>query len=367
MEEVNIAQLNTVVLSAALIVGLIFGAVSQKTHFCTMGAVADAINFQDWSRVRMWVLSIGVATLGFQGLVQLGIANPQDTIYLSPVWSWLSALIGGLLFGIGMVLASGCGSKTLIRLGAGNLKALYVFVVLGLAAFMTLKGITGVLRVNVFDPITVDLGSTVYIPDMFKGGETVSVIVRFAIPAALIAWVFSKRSGFSKDVLLGGLGVGLCAVAAWYITFGIAHLAEHPDTLEPAFIGSYTSGKAEAMSFVAPYAQTLEWLIFFSDFSRVLTLGIVYCAGVIFGSLVMALADGSFRWESFNGVEDMANHTVGAVMMGVGGVMAMGCTVGQGLSGVSTLSLTSWITLGFIVVGAVLGLRYQMWRIERMV
>ena len=131
-------------------------------------------------------------------------------------------------------------------------------------------------------------------------------------------------------------------------------------------MGSYAN-RAEGFSFVAPYAYTLEWLMFFSDITRVLTVGVVACFGVILGATANALLEKSFRWETFQGVEDTANHTVGAVLMGVGGVLALGCTVGQGLSGVSTLSLGSFVALGSIVVGAMAALKYQMWRVERMV
>ena len=176
----------------------------------------------------------------------------------------------------------------------------------------------------------------------------------------------TAQAAWNKEVVLGGAGVGLTVLAAWWVIFQLAYIPEHPDTLEAAYIGSYAN-RAEGFSFVAPYAFTLEWLMFFSDISRVLTVGVVACFGVIFGAAANALIDKSFRWETFQGVEDTANHTVGAVLMGVGGVLALGCTVGQGLSGVSTLSLPSWVALASIVAGAMLALKYQMWRVERMV
>jgi uncharacterized membrane protein YedE/YeeE len=366
MEEINLEHIRQWVLIAIFGVGFLFGAISQKSHFCTMGAVSDIVNFGDWGRMRMWILAIAVAALGLQTLIFLGKANVNDTIFVAGTWSWLSAMVGGLLFGIGMVLASGCGSKTLIRLGAGNLKALFVFVVLGLTAYMTLKGVFGVFRVNYLDPFKIEFGASSYLPQLLdKENGTLSSIVMFGIPLALLAWVFAKKAAWSRDILLGGVGIGLCVVASWWAVFQLGFLPEHPETLEAAYLGSYNN-RAEGMSFVAPYAYTLEWLMFYSDITRVLTVGVVSCLGVIAGSLVTSLITREFRWEAFNGVEDMANHTAGAVMMGIGGVMAMGCTVGQGLSGVSTLSLTSWITLLFIILGAVAALKYQVWRVEQM-
>jgi len=371
MEEINVNQIENTVLWATFAVGLAFGGISHRSHFCTMGAVADIVNFGDWNRMRMWVVAIAVAALGLQFLNLTGQANLNDTIYLGTNWSWLSAITGGLLFGAGMVLASGCGSKTLIRLGAGNLKALMVFVIMGLAAYMTLKGVFGVVRANFLDPVKFEFDTSPYLPEMLANlmhsdTTTLAPVLAIALPLLLLASALASKAAWNKEVLLGGLGVGLTVAAAWWVVFQLAYVPEHPDTLEAAYLGTYAN-RAEGFSFVAPYAYTLEWLMFFSDTSRVLTVGIVACFGVILGAAGSALAEKSFRWETFQGVEDTANHTVGAVLMGVGGVLALGCTVGQGLSGVSTLSLTSFITLGSIVLGAVLALKYQAWRVERMV
>lgn len=371
MEEINVSSIRDTVLWATFAIGLAFGGISHRTHFCTMGAVADVVNFGDWNRMRMWVVAIAVATLCLQSLSIAGHANLNDTIYLGTQWSWLSGIAGGLLFGAGMVLASGCGSKTLIRLGAGNLKALMVFVIMGVTAYMTLKGVFGVVRSNFIDTIRFDFDSSPYLPEMLASllasdATTLIPILAIALPLILLAWALASKSAWNKEVILGGLGVGLTVAAAWWVTFQIAFISEHPDTLEAAYLGTYAN-RAEGLSFVAPYAYTLEWLMFFSDASRLLTVGVVACFGVILGAAASSLTEKSFRWETFQSVEDTANHTVGAVFMGIGGVMALGCTVGQGLSGVSTLSLPSFVALGSIVGGAVLALKYQTWRVERMI
>ncbi|MCQ8896844.1 YeeE/YedE family protein [Limnobacter humi] len=367
MEELNLEHLRHIVLWATFAIGLWFGAVSHRSHFCTMGAVADIVNFGNWNRMRAWGLAIGVASLALQAMTLTGLARPEDTIYLNPQWSWLSGILGGLLFGVGMVLASGCGSKTLIRLGGGNLKALVVFLVLGLTSYMALKGILGVVRVQWFDPLKIDLGNASSIPGLL--GESVQTSVATAVtiglPVVLIATSLFARSAWNKETLLGGLGVGLAIAAVWWVAFNLAYLPEHPETLEAAYLGSYAN-RPEAFSFVAPYAYTLEWLMFYSDASRVLTVGVVACAGVVLGAAASAWQEGSFRWEGFQGVEDTANHVVGAALMGFGGILALGCTVGQGLSGASTLSVASWITTLAIVAGAWVALKYQTWRIERM-
>lgn len=371
MEEINVSSIQSTVLWATFAVGLAFGAVSHRTHFCTMGAVADVFNFGDWNRMRMWLVAIAVATLGLQAMSLAGYANLNDTIYLGNQWSWLSGIVGGLLFGAGMVLASGCGSKTLIRLGAGNLKALMVFVIMGISAYMTLRGVFGVVRASYLDPIRYEFESSAYLPNLLASLITIDYaglaqVLAIVLPLLLLIVALSSKVAWNKEVILGGVGVGLTVLAAWWVVFQVSYIPEHPDTLEAAYIGSYAN-RAEGFSFVAPYAFTLEWLMFFSDQSRVLTVGVVASFGVVLGATVSALTDKSFRWESFQSVEDTANHTVGAVLMGVGGVLALGCTVGQGLSGVSTLSLPSWVALGSIVAGAIIALKYQMWRVERMI
>ena len=157
MTEAQLASLTTQVLWAAFGLGVLFGLVAQRSHFCTMGAVADIVNMGDWSRMRMWALAIGVAAIGFNAMVGMGWVQASNSIYAGPRIQWLSNVLGGALFGFGMVLASGCGSKTLVRIGGGSLKSLTVFAVLGLTAYATLRGIFAVARVATVDAVSVSL------------------------------------------------------------------------------------------------------------------------------------------------------------------------------------------------------------------
>ncbi len=369
-EAIDVAALTTRVLWFAFALAVLFGAVAQRTHFCTMGAVADVVNIGDWSRARMWALAMGTAMIGFNLMVALGWIDSAKTFYTAPRLLWLSNLVGGLMFGFGMVLASGCGSKTLVRVGGGNLKSLVVFLVLGIAGFATLKGITAVLRVSTVDAVALQLTSAQDLPSIavaFLGWtkSQAALALGLVIGGALVLWVLLREEGRSADVLLGGAGIGALAVAMWWVSGHVGYVAEHPQTLEEVFVAT-TAGRMEGFTFVAPTAYTLDWLMFFSDKSKVLTIGIVTTLGVIVGSAVVALLNGSFRFEGFGSIEDTANHLVGAVLMGVGGVTAMGCTIGQGLTGVSTLALGSFIALAGIVMGGVAALRYQTWRLERM-
>jgi hypothetical protein len=361
------AQSNTV-LWLAFAVSFAFGAIGQKTHFCTMGAVSDIVNMGDWSRMRMWLLAIGVAILGSAALHAAGLIDLGKSIYRTPNFTWLSYLVGGLCFGIGMVLASGCGSKTLIRIGAGNLKSVVVFLVLGLVAYMTIRGVFGAFRVNVLEKAAISFPGGQDIPALLTAAglepKTAFLFTVLALGGGLTAFCLLKRDFWTFDNLLGGFGTGLAVIAAWYVSGHLGYLTEHPETLEEAFLAT-NSGRMESLTFVAPQAYTLELLMLWSDTSRKLTFGIASLLGVIAGSGAWALLTRNFRWEGFASVEDTASHLLGAALMGFGGVVAMGCTVGQGITGFSTLALGSIVTFLAIVAGAAATLKFQYWRLMR--
>jgi hypothetical protein len=369
MEQINVAAIASQVVWLAFGLGAVLGAIAQRTHFCTMGAVADLVNFGDWNRMRQWLLAIAVAIVGTNLLAYYGIIDLAKALYTTPRFTWLSYLVGGGMFGIGMVLASGCGSKTLVRIGGGNLKSLVVFVVLGLTAFMTLRGVLAVPRVNWLETVAFTLPTTQDLPALMAtvwgDKATLQLILSSLAGLLLLMFVLASRPFRTMENLAAGIVVGLVIVAAWYVSGHIGHLAEHPDTLEEAFLAT-NSGKMESFSFVSPYAYTLDLFMMWTDASKVVSFGIASTLGVVAGSLAVALATRSFRWEGFGGIEDTANHLVGAVLMGFGGVTALGCTIGQGLSGLSTLALGSMMTFAAIVCGAIAALKYQAWRMDQM-
>jgi uncharacterized protein len=369
MQEGDVAVLSTLVLWASFGLAVLFGAIAQRTHFCTMGAVADVVTMGDWARMRMWVLAIGVAMIGFNTMAALGWLDVGKSLYGGPRVLWLSALVGGTMFGFGMVLASGCGSKTLVRIGGGNLKSLVVFVVLGVAAFATLKGITAVARVASVDTVSLTLADGQDLPSLLAAPigwpkAKLAAVLGLAIGGASIAWSLARTEGRTADNLLAGLGIGAIIAGVWWVSGRLGFVAEDPNTLQEAFVAT-NSRRMESFSFVAPVAYTLDWLMFFSDQAKRLTIGIVSVVGVVVGSAAYALITKRFRWEGFRDAQDTANHLAGAALMGVGGVTALGCTIGQGVSGVSTLSVGSFIALAAIIGGAVAALRYQAWRVER--
>jgi uncharacterized membrane protein YedE/YeeE len=369
MTTAELVLLTQKVLWATFFVSMALGALVQRTGFCTMGAVADVVTMGDWNRMRQWALAAGVAMIGFGLLAWLGLVSPDKTLYSSNRWIWLSALVGGSIFGFGMVLSSGCASKALVRVGGGNLKALVVVVVLGVAAFATLKGLTAVWRTQTVDRVAQDFTTAASLPAWAAQATaaslaTTGLVLGLVIGGALLAWALAGRDFRSGTNLLGGAGVGAAVVAMWWISGHMGYVPEHPETLQETFLAT-NSTRAEGFSFVSPIAYTLDWLMFYSDRNKLLTVGIVSVFGVVLGSAGMALAQRSFRWEGFGGTGDLGHHLAGAVLMGVGGVTAMGCSIGQGVSGISTLSATSFVAVAAMIGGAVAALKYQGWRLER--
>jgi uncharacterized membrane protein YedE/YeeE len=358
----NPAALVPLVVGGAFVLAFIFGAVANKTDFCTMGAVSDWVNMGSLARMRMWVLAIAVAVLGAAALHLAGQIDLSKSIYPGPNFTWLSYIVGGGLFGVGMTLGSGCGSKTLIRIGAGNLKSLVVYLCLAIAAYMTLRGILGAFRVGVLEKATVTLPAGQSLPTLLGVSYA---MVAVAVGGAMLAWVYASREFRQNwNHTLGGVVTGLVVVGGWYVSGHLGYVAEDPNTLQEGFVATNT-GRMESFSFVAPLAFTLEYLMLWTDKSKVITYGIASAAGVIAGSAAYALATGKFRWEGFRDAEDTAMHMIGGTLMGFGGICALGCTVGQGITGFSTLALGSIITFASIIAGSAATMKWQYWRLTR--
>ncbi len=366
ISDLQLAALQSNILWLTFGVTFLLGLVMNWSNFCTMGAVSDIVNMGDWTRMRTWLAAIGVAIIGTHVLAGMGIIDLSKTYFTAPKVVWLSNLVGGLLFGVGMVLASGCGSKTLVRIGGGSLKSLVVFVVLGLFGYMALRGIIGVWRVAFLDSVSFSLPGGQDLARLIASGTGLAktqLLLGTAVGACLILYALFSKEFRNRYSIVSALVIGLSIVAVWWISGRYGLVAEHPKTLEEAFLAT-NSGRMESLSFVAPMSYSLELLMFWSDASKQLSLGITACLGVIAGSAAYAIGSKQFHWEGFRGAEDTANHLAGAALMGAGGVIAVGCTIGQGLSGVSTLALGSIISLLAIIAGAWLGLRYQSWRVN---
>jgi uncharacterized membrane protein YedE/YeeE len=345
-------SVTTVVGLGGFVIGLVFGAVVQKTNFCTMGGLSDLVLMGDGRRFRAWLLAIAVAIIGTQALYFGGVVDIDKSIYLSSNLGWLGAILGGAMFGFGMTQTGGCASKTLVRLGGGNLKSLVVMLVLGIFAYMTLRGLLAVARLQI-ETTNIDLKlrglNNQNLGEMAGAAIGLPAAPARAAVAAALALLFLvicfKDAGFRHSFpnIVAGLVIGLCAVAGWLVTGVLA-----VDEFNPVQLASIT--------FVAPAGEALQYLMTFTG--ATINFGIAVIGGVIVGSFLMAVATGSFRVESFVDRQDLTRHLSGAMLMGAGGVLALGCTIGQGITGMSTLSLGSMIAWLSILGGGYLGIKY---------
>ena len=350
MEDVSVGA---IVALLGFGLGLVFGATAQRANFCTMGAISDMVFMGDLNRFRAWMLAIAVAILGSQALHLFEVVDLGPSIYLLPSFGWAGNIIGGAMFGFGMTLAGGCGNKTLVRLGAGNLKSLFVAIILGIFAYMTLRGLIGLARVQLESATSINLSDAGFetqgMPELLAGATGISPTVlgwllTLALAGALL-WFCFKSAAFraSPRDMAAGLIIGALIPLAWIVTGVIGY-----DDFDPTPLASFT--------FVAPTGESLVYLMTFTGAS--INFGIATIGGVIAGSFLMAIGTRSFHIESFTDAGDMLRHIVGGALMGTGGVMAMGCTIGQGITGMSTLALGSVIALLSIVAGGVYGMKY---------
>jgi len=336
------------------------GAVVNKTNFCTMGAVSDWVNMGAKGRFGAWLLAMGVAVAGAQFLELAGFIDLTESIYRTTTFGLGGFIIGGLMFGVGMTLSGGCGQRTLVRVGGGNLKSLIVFIVLGLSAYMTLRGILGVARLELIEPLSIDLsergiddpGLASMVLHWFNVELTNPLRWAFAavVSVLLIGSALSiKELRSSFDNLLAGIVVGGVVVAAWIITGIIGY-----DDFDPVPL--------EGMSFVAPIGNSISYLMTYTGATITFAISLVF--GLVVGSFIYAIASGTFRIETFSERNDMINHLVGGALMGIGGVLSLGCTIGQGVTGISTLAMGSFIAVAFIMLGSAITMRVQYHRMD---
>lgn len=341
----------TVLGLGGLAIGFVLGGVTQRTNFCTLGGISDYVLMGEGSRLRAWALATAVAIIGTQALAFTGHIDINKSIYLTANMGWLGAIFGGLIFGYGMTKTGGCALRTLVRLGAGNLKSLVVLLVIASVAYMTLRGIIAPLRLQIettnLDLATKGIASQNMgdIAAKFTGVAAATMRMAFAVvvPLILLVWCFKDAEFRSnKRDIFAGLVVGACTIAGWVVTGILA-----ADEFTPVPLGSTT--------FVAPIAEGLQYLMTWTG--ATFNFGIALAGGVLAGSLLTALAFGKFRLESFADQDDLLRHLGGAFLMGIGGVTALGCTIGQGTTGMSTLALSSLLTWASIYAGGYVGIK----------
>ena len=336
-----------------LLIGIIFGFIVYRTNFCTMGSISDILSFGDKSRFRAWLLAIAVAILGVWLIEGAGVADMTLSMYQTSQLGWGGNIVGGLIFGFGMVFSGGCISRNLVRAGGGDLRSIVVLMITGVFAYMTIGGLLGPLRVQFFTPMTMDLGAAGFEDQSLgaivagvtgMGVEGATTAVTLIIVAALLFYCFKDAHfrGSSRNVI-AGIGIGLCVVAGWFLT-GMAYdeFADNPTLI--------------SLSYVRPAGDTLDYLMRYTALGAP-GFGVVTVAGAILGGLLGAASMKRVHLTTFADKSDSIRNMFGAALMGIGGVLALGCTVGQALTGVSTLAVGSIITFICIVLGGMAGVK----------
>ena len=368
------------VLGIVFLIAVVLGAVANKTNFCTMGAVSDWVNMGDTGRLRAWLLAMAVALFGVLLLEGTGIlALPSDTFppYRTANFAWLRYVLGGVMFGIGMTLGSGCGNKTLVRIGGGNVKSVMVLVIASIAAYFMLwgdingEGFYDAVFGRWIAPTSIDLNAY-GIPSQELGAVVAGISgaamdnMHFIVGGILVALMFififksaDFRSNF--DNILGGLVVGLAVVAGWYVTGGPLGAAWKDYADLATEIPSRVN--VQSYTFISPMGDSVRYLMNPSNLTLI-NFGVMALTGVIVGSFLYALLFKKFRIEWFASGKDFLNHAVGGVLMGIGGVLSMGCTIGQAVTGVSTLAMGSILTFLAIVFGSALTMKVQYYLLD---
>ncbi|QOZ78254.1 YeeE/YedE family protein [Bradyrhizobium sp. CCBAU 53351] len=339
---------STIAFACGLAAGAMLGVAGRAGRFCTLAMLEDAFFGADLRRLKSFALAAAVALLATQALAEFGIVDLSRSIYLTPSIGLGGAILGGLTFGIGMALVGTCGFGTLVRVGGGDLRAIVVFLVLGLSALATMRGITGMLRVTLIEPLSLRLseGNNQTLTSLLGAGGGLRALLVVSIAAALAVWALADgRLVRSPRLLASGLAVGGAVAFGWFATGWLAD-----DEFDPARVSS--------LSFVAPLGDSILYIATFSG-AR-LNFGIGSVAGVVAGSFAAAMLARGFRWEACDDARELKRHMTGALLMGIGGVMSMGCTIGQGLTAFSTLAVSAPITLLAIACGARLGLEFTM-------
>lgn len=351
----------------------VLGVVATKTNFCTMGAVSDWVNMNDTGRMRSWFLALATAVLGvalFEAFSTVDVGTSRIP-YRTSTFFWPRYLLGGLMFGIGMTLASGCGNKNLLRIGGGNIKSILVVLVAGAMAYlMTRTDFYGVVFHSWMFPISPDL-ARFDIADQSLGGliaglagieeaHSFNIYLGVAVALLVLTLVFrSKEFRVNWELVFAGLVVGLVVLAGWYVTggpMGEAWIEEVEFMDDPS-----PSVGVQSFTFINPMGELLSFLSGPIIVTK-LTFGVVALLGVILGAFAYSVVSRTFRVEWFASVQDFVNHLIGAVLMGIGGVLAMGCTIGQGVTGVSTLAIGSFMAMGAIILGSALTMKVQLYR-----
>jgi len=341
-----------ILIVGALLIGALYGATARLSGFCLRSALIEFIEGQPWRQVRAWAVAVLAAVLGTQYLVYNELVDLSESIYLGSTLMWGGAVLGGIMFGFGMMLTRGCGGRHLVLAAGGNLRSWFVLIIMGVVAYMTLRGIFAFPRTWMEAVAGSDLEAS-----GFAGMDMIAMVAELTgFSGASMKWIFLGALGIGAGVIglrgltvraagyvAGGLFIGLLIPVGWYLTGVIGF-----DDFEPSPLVSLT--------FITPVANSIQYLMTYTGSSA--DFGIALVGGTLSGAFLIALLTRKTTLEGFEGAPHMLRYAAGAALMGSGGVMAMGCTIGQGLTGLSTLSLGSLLAIVSILLGGRLGLGF---------
>src|SRR5579859_2606841 len=333
-----------IVVGAGLLIGLAYGVVGLLSGFCLLSSLRGWWADGDSRLIRTFALALAVAVIATQSLAGNGAVDLSKSVYLQPSFSIPLMFGGGLLFGYGLVLANGCGSRALVLLGRGNLRSFVVVIVLGMTAQMTLRGLIAPVRIALLQATTAK-PAYLTLPELLMagGGLPARIMVASVISAALIVFAFAHaRFRRASGQVAAGIAVGFLVTAGWSATGYLG-----ADEFNPAAVTSLT--------FIAPVVDAVQYVMLSTGLT--LNFGIAMVLGVFAGSLLTALVTRRFRLEGYTSPQHMLRSIIGAALMGSGGAMALGCSIGQGLTGISTLALSSFVAVAGILLGTAAGLR----------
>ncbi len=359
-------SIKTTVIVSGFIIGGLMGAIVQRSKFCIAAACHSIVTIRELTQSRAYAMALFVAILGTQVLYRMGDVDITRSIYVSSPFTWLSYVVGGFIFGVGIVYAGGCASRILVRSSEGNLGGLVSVLAFIFSSGATLWGITAHLRVDVFNSVTAEM-QTQYIPDILGGTVPYYIVIAVVEVVLLVFMLTASRDSewWNWRWPVAGIGIGLTIVFAWWIN-GIAYkVLPYLDSFsytgpdDPTLLQFW---RPKSLTFALADAQTFRYIILWTGES--INFAIASVLGVIAGALVAAVISGSFTWVA-PPLQQFKYNLVGGLLMGFGAVLALGCNIGQGLSGFSTLSIGSILTMSFIFLGAISGAKYMNWRLMR--
>ncbi|MFZ5962106.1 YeeE/YedE family protein [Thalassococcus sp. BH17M4-6] len=336
-----------------LVGGVLLGLAARLGRFCTLGAIEDLLYGGSDLRMRMWGVAIGIAILGSFALMAAGALDPGQSIYLSFEWLPLASVLGGLMFGYGMALAGNCGFGALARLGGGDLRSFVIVLVMGVTALTVISGPLAPLRAALF-PVTPITDTVPGIAHRLAPMLGLSVpLVGMGLGLALLVWALASRALWAKPAHIAwGTVVGVAVLTGWAGTHYVA-------------VTGFEALRPVSHSFAAPLGESVLW--FMTGSARPLTFAVGSVAGVWIGAFAGSLIKGHFRWEACEDPRELRRQIFGAGLMGAGAVIALGCTIGQGISAFSLLALSAPVTFAAIFAGAALGLRQLVEGFRRIV